>query len=89
MVWMSIQVHSRCVRETVTASFRVGDRVGVVKGCLAGYYGHVTDRIIAPRLPFTVTGVLVRLIGDLHGENNPRFLTHEWALPLDYVEHVD
>lgn len=62
------------------SGWRLGQRVGVVKGCLQGYYGHVTT---------THPCVGIRLQGDRYGESNPRFFTGEWFLPTDYLEYVD
>lgn len=62
------------------ASYRIGDRVGVVKGSLQGYYGHVTS---------AQPCIGIQLMGDRFGENNPRFLSGEWFLPDDYYEHID
>lgn len=69
-------------------TLRIGDRIGVVKGALQGYYGHVSDFVLS--VPDRkLSGVGVRLKGDSLGENNPRFIGTEFFLPLDYVEHID
>jgi hypothetical protein len=68
--------------------FEVGHRIAVVKGALQGYYGHVTDHVLSPK-DLSLIGIGIRLQGDRYGENNPRFLSGEWFLPVDYLEHID
>jgi ribosomal protein L24 len=66
------------------SGFAVGDRIGIVKGSLQGYYGHVIHTY-----PNLLTVIGVRLQGDRYGENNPRFLSGEWYMPTHYFEHID
>lgn len=68
-------------------SFQIGDRIGVVKGGLDGYYGRVSARVrnVGGARPY----VGVRIQANGLGETNPRFTGGEWFLPLDYLEHID
>lgn len=60
--------------------FEMGDRACVVKGALDGYYGHIRS---------TRPCVGIRIQANGCGETNPRFLSGEWFLPLDYLAHID